>query len=222
MIVAIITARGGSIGVPRKNVLPIAGKPLIAWSIEHALNSKLVDEVYVTTEDPEIKEVSLKYGAKVIDRPKELSTDEISSLPAIKHALDNIEDVEYFVLLQPTSPIRNRFLIDDCIAEMIEKEVDGVFTTKVNCRITLGDDIRRQDAEKWKEWDGNVYVGKPYKMFDDYECELISYKNSQAENIEIDTPFEFWMAEQVLKHYNYEPTVEWIEGDEGPEPYIRS
>ena len=75
MIIAIIPARGGSKGISRKNIKPIAGKPLIALTIESALKSKLLNEIYVSTEDEEIAEISRKYGAKVLARPKELAAD---------------------------------------------------------------------------------------------------------------------------------------------------
>ncbi|HHO42183.1 MAG TPA: acylneuraminate cytidylyltransferase family protein [Epsilonproteobacteria bacterium] len=110
-IVAIIPARGGSKGLPRKNVLDLAGRPLIAHTIYAALESKIFDKVIVTTDDTEIKEVSLKHGAEVIDRPKELATDTASSIDVIDHALKvllrNGYNATHFMLLQPTSPLRN-------------------------------------------------------------------------------------------------------------------
>ena len=207
MIVAIIPARGGSKGIPRKNVKDIAGKPLIAWSIEHALNSKLIDEVYVTTEDREIAEIAYEFGAKIINRPKELATDTISSIPAIKHAIDNIdEDIEYYVLLQPTSPIRSKDLIDNCI-RYIKKYNANCLVTYINkFIIDIGRDVRRQDIEKKKEWDGNVYVGKPELLKNNtiYGDRILKVLNSQAENIEIDTKLDFFIAEKILEDYDYE------------------
>ena len=85
--VAIIPARGGSKGVPRKNVLELAGKPLIAHSIEDALEAQAVDEVYVSTDDEEIAQVSRAYGAKIIERPDDLAGDTASSEVALIHAL---------------------------------------------------------------------------------------------------------------------------------------
>lgn len=124
MTVAIITARGGSKGLKRKNVLEFNGKPLIAWTIEAALASNSIDECYVTTEDAEIAEVALKFGAKVINRPIHLAGDLTSSDEVLSHALNAIEidsvDDEVVVLLQPTSPLRNA--IDIEIAHSIFKE----------------------------------------------------------------------------------------------------
>jgi CMP-N-acetylneuraminic acid synthetase len=110
-VVAIITARGGSKGLPRKNVLLLNGKPLISFTIDAALQSGIFDKVIVTTDDDEIKKVSLMFGAQVIDRPKDLATDHASSLDVIEHSLlellNNGDEITHFVLLQPTSPLRN-------------------------------------------------------------------------------------------------------------------
>ena len=116
---AIITARGGSKGLPRKNVLDLAGKPMIAHTITAALDSQCFEHVVVTTDCPEIKEVSLAWGAEVIDRPEELATDSASSLDVIKHALVELErqskETTHFILLQPTSPLRNATHINDAV-----------------------------------------------------------------------------------------------------------
>ncbi len=116
MNIALITARGGSKGLPRKNILPLQGKPLIAWTIEAAMASKSNDMVYVSTEDSEIANISREYGAKVIPRPLYLSEDATSSEPVIAHAIEYLKmnkiDVTNVCLLQPTSPLRNSNHID--------------------------------------------------------------------------------------------------------------
>lgn len=116
---AIITARGGSKGVPRKNVRSVEGIPLIGYSIAAALESPLVDECYVTTEDAEIKQISLQLGAKVIDRPEQYALDSSLSQEAVAHALEKIEEngslPEFFVLLQPTSPMRTSQHLTQCL-----------------------------------------------------------------------------------------------------------
>lgn len=110
-VVAIITARGGSKGLPRKNILELNGKPLIAHTIEAAIQSCVFESVYVSTEDSEIKTVAMQYGADVIDRPLELATDDASSLAVISHALNHLSkkglSFTHFILLQPTSPLRD-------------------------------------------------------------------------------------------------------------------
>jgi len=125
-ITAIITARGGSKGVLRKNVREVAGKPLIGYTIEAALNCPFVMSCYVTTEDPEIQNVAERFGATVIDRPKELALDSSLSQDAVFHAIKEIEQkgcmTEYFVLLQPTSPLRNAEHLTDCLEEFFHSE----------------------------------------------------------------------------------------------------
>jgi CMP-N-acetylneuraminic acid synthetase len=127
-LIAIITARGGSKGLHRKNVLDLGGKPLIAWTIEAALKSKIFDKVVVTTDDKEIKEVSLKFGAEIVNRPSELATDTASSLDVIEHTLSiyKKESFTHFVLLQPTSPLRNFEHIQDAWRVYIEKNANSL------------------------------------------------------------------------------------------------
>ena len=118
-ILGIIPARGGSKGIKRKNLKEILGKPLVAYSIEAGVNSKLITKVVVSTEDSEIKEISLKYGAEVIDRPIELAKDETKTAPVMKHVLNELEKdgykPDYVVLLQPTSPQRNSEFLDKAL-----------------------------------------------------------------------------------------------------------
>lgn len=108
--IAIIPARGGSKGLPRKNVLPLHGRPMITWTIDAALSTPEIIKVFVSTDDPEIASISRVAGAHVIDRPAKLATDEASSESALLHALDNIERMdgtvpEHTVFLQCTSPL---------------------------------------------------------------------------------------------------------------------
>ena len=105
---AIIPARGGSKRLPRKNILNLGGKPLIAYSIEAGLDSSYIDKVVVTSDDDEILTISKKYGAVTINRPDELASDTSTTFDAIKHTVDNCEKYDYIVLLQPTSPLRKK------------------------------------------------------------------------------------------------------------------
>ena len=110
-LVAIIPARGGSVGVPRKNVRQLAGKPLIAWTIERALAAPAIDRVVVSTEDEEIAEVARRHGADVpFVRPAELATSTATGGDVIMHALDNLPPYDDVMVLQPTSPLRS---VDD-------------------------------------------------------------------------------------------------------------
>ena len=131
--VAIIPARGGSKSVPRKNVLPVAGKPLIAHTIIAALEAEAVDRVFVSTDDAEIASAAREYGAEVIDRPVELATDEASSESALLHALQVIEAQagerpELTVFLQCTSPFTTGAHIDACVSQLNTKAADSIFS----------------------------------------------------------------------------------------------
>lgn len=128
-VVAIITARGGSKKLPRKNLLPLAGRPLIAHTIAAANQAKCVTATYVTTDDAEIAEVSGRYGAMVIDRPAELATDSARSEDVVSHALNTLieqqQSYDYFVLLQPTSPLRTAEHIDECWEQWYSRSREG-------------------------------------------------------------------------------------------------
>jgi len=120
-ILALIPARGGSKGLPRKNILPLSGKPLIAWTVEAAKNSKYIDNCIVSTDDIEIAECAEKYGAEIpFLRPPNLATDFTSSNDVILHAIENIHDnYDLLVLLQPTSPLRTEYDIDNGIEKFL-------------------------------------------------------------------------------------------------------
>ena len=114
MVLGLIPARGGSKGVPGKNIKVICGKPLIVWTIESALQSALLDKVVVTTDSEEIAEIARNAGAEIRMRPKELATDTASTQDVMLHAL-KYDQADIVVLLQPTSPYRTKGLIDECV-----------------------------------------------------------------------------------------------------------
>lgn len=115
-VLAIIPARGGSKGVPRKNIRQVAGKPLIAWTIQEALKSRYIDRTIVSTEDPEIAEIAREWGAETpFMRPAELAKDETPGIEPVIHAIRTLPGYAYVVLLQPTSPLRRQNDIDGCI-----------------------------------------------------------------------------------------------------------
>src|SRR5262249_33542953 len=131
-ILGLISARGGSKGLPRKNVLPVAGKPLIAWTIGAALSSRKLSRLLVTTDNQEIAEVARAYGAEVpCLRPAELARDESPVIEAVEHALRWVEKEkgempEYVLLLQPTSPLRTTADIDGAIDLACSRNADAV------------------------------------------------------------------------------------------------
>ena len=131
-IVAIIPARGGSKGLPRKNVRPLLGKPLLAHTIDAALASRHVTRVAVSTDDPEIAEVARQYGAQVVDRPLALAGDKSSSEEALLHALDTLfpaetPQPEIFLFLQCTSPLTAPEDVDALVEALRREEADSAF-----------------------------------------------------------------------------------------------
>ena len=131
-VIGIIPARGGSKGIPRKNIVPLYGKPLISWTIESAIKAENLDHVVVSTEDEEIRDISLACGAEApFLRPKELARDNIPNIDVLIHAVEWMkknENVhpEYIVLLQPTSPLRSHHDIDEAIRIALDKKANSV------------------------------------------------------------------------------------------------
>lgn len=131
-ILGIIPARGGSKSIPRKNIKPFAGKPLIAWSIAAAINSGIVDRVIVTTDDEEIASIAKEYGAEIpFMRPKELAEDTTPTLPVLQHAVRHLKETEgyypeYVLLLEPTSPGRRSFHLTDAVEILQKTGADSV------------------------------------------------------------------------------------------------
>ncbi|MEL4203686.1 acylneuraminate cytidylyltransferase family protein [Plesiomonas shigelloides] len=130
MNIALITARGGSKGVPRKNIISINGSPLISYTINAARKSKCIDAVYVSTDDNEIADISREHGALIINRPECLAGDFISSDEVVLHAIqclyaDGIY-LDNIFLLQPTSPLRNENHIEEAYCIFNEGDVDCV------------------------------------------------------------------------------------------------
>lgn len=131
--IAIIPARGGSKRLPDKNILLLGDIPLIAHSILYAQSNAVIDEVYVSTDNQNIKEIALKFGAKVIDRPENISGDFEPTISALKHVLESIEtDVENVILLQPTNPLRPENLLKEAFDLYQHGIYNSLFTVSRN------------------------------------------------------------------------------------------
>ncbi len=199
-ILGITPARGGSKGIPKKNIKQIASKPLIAWTIESAKESEKLDRYVISTEDGEIAEIAKQYGVEVLNRPLELASDEASTLSVLQHAVKEMP-CDTVVLLQATSPIRRPGLIDECIKEFKDNDYDSLATGFICNYIEYGkNQLRRQDIKGFFYDDGNVYVIKAdlIKRGERYGKKLGRKIVSQIENVEIDDEFEFWIAEKIL------------------------
>lgn len=183
MNVAVIPARGGSKGIPKKNLLKICGKPLIAWSIEQALSAKLIDKVYVTSDSDEILDVALSFGALGIKRPLEISGDTATSESAWIHACDYIEQqghsIQYMIGMQATSPVRHSLDLDQAIDKMKRDKLDSLFSAanigdffiwkNINGRMdSINYDYknrkRRQDFASQILENGSFYIFKPDQL----------------------------------------------------------
>ena len=200
MILGVTPARGGSKGIPKKNTKMLCGKPLIAWTIEAARQAKLLNRYVVSTEDEEIARISREYGAEVINRPKELASDEATTLSVLQHVLKQI-DANTVVLLQCTSPIRGKDLIDKCISKFLETGTDVLATGSI-CSLyewgTYSD--RRQNLDGFFHDDGNVYVFKSDLLKEGklWSSNFETVLTRKEENFEIDDDFDFWLNEQIL------------------------
>jgi len=206
MILGITPARGGSKAIPRKNIKEIYGKPLIAWTIESALKSKLLDKYLVSTEDKKIAEVAGKYGAEVIDRPMEFALDKATTFSLLKNDILKKINADIVVLLQCTSPVRDKGLIDKCIQRFLDAEADSL-ATGYYCKLfewgTYSDN--RQDFKGFFHDDGNIIImkseniKKAEKLEDVWGEKMEKVEVSKKHNFEIDDEFDFWLNEQILK-----------------------
>lgn len=133
-VIAVIPARGGSKSIPKKNIRPLAGKPLLAWSIEAAHAVPEIDRTIVSTDDAEIGSVAREFGAEVYVRPAELATDEALVIDAIRHLIGTLrvqgDPPQVMVLLEPTSPLRSPDDIRQCIRQLTADDLDSVATFK--------------------------------------------------------------------------------------------
>lgn len=213
--IAIIPARGGSKRLPNKNILPFGGIPLLAHSILYAKsNPEIIDEVFVSTDDEDIKKVAIEYGAKVIDRPQALSGDLEPTITTLQHALKVINfDVQNVVLLQPTNPLRPTNLLKKCFEIYQHQNVDSLFTVSRNHH-KLGKIIkdkfvpfnyeigqRSQDLEALYFENGLLYITKSKSIL---EGTIISENavpiivNHIFANVDIDTQEDFDYAEYLF------------------------
>ena len=214
--IAIIPARGGSKRLSNKNILILGEIPLVAHSIICALeNSSIIDDVYVSTDDFKIKEIALRFGAKVIDRPDELSGDDQPSITAMQHVLNTIGDtVENVFLLQPTSPLRPKNLLEEAFQIYKDGNFDSLMTVTRNSdkfgKITNQKFVpfnysfgqRSQDLEPLYVENGLLYItraGFIIKGVILVENNIPFIVDSQFSKIDIDTEEDFKYAQFLLQ-----------------------
>jgi CMP-N-acetylneuraminic acid synthetase len=220
-LLAVIPARAGSKRLPSKNIRPMAGKPLIWWSISESLKSKYVDEVLVSTDDSAIASMAEEYGACVpFIRPADLADDNSRSIDVVIHAIDELKDkgseFEYVVLLQPTSPLRTARHIDEAVTLYLEKQASAVVSVTelehpVEWAGVVPDDLSMDDFLKNKSnrrsqdfpiryrMNGAIYLisiaelRRGLSFLPETGC--YAYKMERESSIDIDDILDFQIAE---------------------------
>lgn len=224
-VLAVIPARGGSKGVPRKNVRKVGNKPLLAWSIEAARGSRYIDRVVLSSEDAEIMAVAEAWGCEVpFARPADLARDETSGVEPILHAIEALPGYDFIVVLQPTSPLRTAEDIDGCLALCYEREAGAcVSVTEVEHPpywMFLMDQTsglqplfplaerptRRQDAPSIYRLNGAVYVARTSWLQAERSfitSETLGYSMPVERSIDIDTEHDLHLLECEIQLRGY-------------------
>ena len=220
-VLAIIPARGGSKRLPNKNILDIGGKPMISWTIEASLKSKYIDQVYVSSEDENIIQISTNSGSKIIKRPEILANDEASTLSVLNHAISKIDtQFEYIILLQPTSPLRNHVHIDEALELIIKEKANAVISVcKTNHSPQWSNmlpengnmdnfidqkikDKRSQDLDQYYRINGAIYIYKINELIDQQTLFLnkktFAYVMERNCSVDIDTRIDFELCSILL------------------------
>lgn len=223
----IIPARGGSKRLPRKNLLPVAGKPLISYTIQAGLQSHFIDELMVSTDDTEIARVSVECGATVpFMRPSELANDETSTFEVVRHAIDYYKTIEgrlfeYIVLLQPTSPLRDEVEIDNAVLFLQKNKADAVVSVSepdhspLWCN-TLPDNLsmegflredvkykRSQELDQYYRLNGAIYILSISRLMEEktffLKSNIFAYIMPQKKSVDIDTALDLKLCELLLQ-----------------------
>lgn len=219
-VLAIIPARGGSKGIPKKNIIDLAGKPLIAWTIEASYCSKYITKTIVSSDSDEILEVAKNHNSNILKRPDELATDISLSEIVVKHAIENMEEkFDYIVLLQPTSPLRDTTDIDCAFENLFcsnatalisvceydnkilkafkENEfgyIEGISNNKYPF-------MRRQDLPKTYISNGAIYIIKVDEFLKNNSFltdKTISFVMSETKSFDIDTEEDLRKVEKYI------------------------
>ncbi|MBO6936281.1 MAG: acylneuraminate cytidylyltransferase [Deltaproteobacteria bacterium] len=233
--VAIIPARGGSKGVPRKNIRDLAGRPLIAHAIGAAKDALLVDRVFVSTDDTEIAEVARRHGAEVIERPAALASDGASSESALLHALTQLraegEDPELVMMIQCTSPLTSAADLDGTVQRLLDAGADSSFSAVPFHHFLWQEDdggavrgVGHDGAKRKRRQDlahppllenGAVYVMRvePFVESETRFCgATVAYVADAERALEIDDPLDFAKAEAAARFLDRRSAAERLPG----------
>lgn len=222
-VLAIVPARGGSKGVPRKNIRPLAGMPLIGWTIRAARASRYIDRLVLSSEDEEIIRVGRELGCDVpFCRPRELAQDDTPGIDPVLHAIGCLPGYDIVVLLQPTSPLRVAADIDACVERMIDSDAPACVSVrevadhpfwcyepddagKLRSFVTLpeGSFSRRQDLPRAVTTNGAVYVARTQWLVcrrDFMSEQTVGVTMPVGRSLDIDTEADFATAQSHLEH----------------------
>lgn len=217
-VVGLIPARGGSKGIPRKNLVELAGKPLVAWTVGAACAASTLTRVVVSTDSGEIGVLAGELGADVIDRPAELAADETPMLNVVRHALAEIGGCDVLVLLQPTSPLRRAQHVDEAVSLLLDSDADAVVSVvevphqfrpsslmelRDGRLVALADEsfVRRQDKPLVYARNGPAILAlRPDRLGDDlYGGDLRPYVMAARDSVDVDGPDDLLLAEALLR-----------------------
>ncbi|EQB9156004.1 acylneuraminate cytidylyltransferase family protein [Morganella morganii subsp. morganii] len=220
-VMAIIPARGGSKRLPKKNILPLADKPLIHWTIEAAQKSKYVDNIFVSTDDKEIANISRELNIFIPElRPPEIATDETSTNDVLNYTINKFaENFDIILLLQPTSPLRTAQHIDEALEFFIEKNASAVisvtsceysplWTNPLPSDLSMNNFIkedslkRSQELEVYYRINGAIYILNKNQFIQDkkirYTDKSFAYIMPPYLSIDIDNELDFQFANFIM------------------------
>lgn len=223
-VLAVVIARGGSKGIPRKNVRPAAGRPLVAWTIEAARQSQYIDRLVLSSEDAEIIAVAKQWGCDVpFVRSADLATDDVSGVATVIDAITRLEHHDWVIMLQPTSPFRNGADIDGCIRQCIDRGANACVSVtetekpphwmfSINAANTLVPVIReivsvqdlpmyRQSFPKSFVLNGAVYVARTNWLLETrtfVTSETQAYVMPKERSMDVDTELDWQFMEMLM------------------------
>lgn len=223
-VLAIIPARGGSKGIPGKNIKKINGKPLLYYAINASLKSKFISKTIVSTDDIKIAKVAKKLGAEIIIRPKKLANDNAQIEPVIMHVLEELKNNEEYIpeviiLLQNTSPLRTSKHVDDAFQQFKKNKLDSILSaslshqfiwrTKKEIAKPFNYDpnhrLNRQEISKEFKENGAIYITK-FKNFMKSKCRISGktgiFEMQEHQSFEVDSKIDLSIIEFLLKSHN--------------------
>lgn len=224
-VLGIIPARGGSKGVPRKNIREVAGRPLIAYTVDAALASRLLTRCIVSTDDQETADISASLRCEVMKRPIELAQDETPTLDVVKYAFDVLESQgEFFdfgLVLQPTSPLRTGLDIDSALQALIQSDADSVvsvyqvsdhhparmYRMENGCLVSFDEKFvsaRRQELPPVYHRNGAIYAFRRSLLEQDTLMgqTILPYIMAEDRSLNIDTEYDLVLADLILSRMN--------------------